>query len=146
MIAFYKAQSDDGGSITNVTLPSEGKNVLMPDVVITDNTVPHVTYRKFFIKNVSGQTLLDVKVYISQQTPSPHDDISIALGTATDTVERAKSYNFAAPTSEKEALLAASALNPNDSVAVWVRRTIRAGARSYANNSYSITVVYTYVI
>jgi len=146
LVAFYKAQSDEGGSITNVTLPSEGKNVLMPDVVITDNTVPHVTYRKFFIKNVSGQTLLNVKVYISQQTPSPYDDISIALGTATDTVERAKSYNFVAPTSEEEALLAASTLEPNDSVAVWVKRTIEAGAKSYANNSYSITVVYTYVI
>ena len=86
-------------------------------------------------------------VYVSQQTESPADEVSIALGssgvngteqTIADEYTAPTGVNFIAGTTRTTGLVLDTPIPPLGWFAVWVADIIKANAESYAFNKYKI--------
>ena len=148
-LKFYKAASDEGGDIDlSQQLPYSGFESLMPSVAVMDlnKAFQQITYRKLFLRNEGDRSLSNLIVYISQQTPCPDDDIWIAPGTKTDTVADAQNYEYVQPLTPEDALFLANTLEPEDYLAIWIKRVVYPYAKTFADNFYELTFEYIYVV
>ena len=113
-----------------------------------------VEYRCIYVKNTNAtDTLFDARVFISQDTPSADDEIDIGLdpagvgdgsttGVATSIADEGTApagVTFSHPTDYDSGLVIGD-LAPNQCIAIWIRRTVNAGAASTPSNSFQITV------
>lgn len=135
-----------GGAISSVEVTP---STLWDDVGSGEASAGDVEYRCIYVKNTSGtDTLLSAKAWIQSNTPSTSTTVDIALGSAavsaTETAVANESTapsgpTFSAPTDKASGLtigdLAAGAYK-----AIWVRRTVTAGAGAYNNDGYTLSV------
>lgn len=135
-----------GGAISSVEVTP---STLWDDVGSDEASAGDVEYRCIYVKNTSGtDTLLSAKAWVPTNTPSTSTTVDIALGSAavsaTETAVANESTapsgpTFSAPTDKASGLtigdLAAGAYK-----AIWVRRTVTAGAGAYNNDGYTLSV------
>lgn len=108
-----------------------------------------VEYRCVYVHNSSGaDTMINATVHLSGNTPLPTTTIDIGVGTAAvnaneqtiaDEDTAPTGVTFSAPSSQGAAL-ALGNIAPGEHKAVWLRRTIAAGAGSSANDTFSLAV------
>lgn len=150
-----------GGLITTTEIVSDTAQNLFDNVSGTES-LNGVTgeYRCFFIKNTNGTglTLENARIWFSSGTTgnvtaSGDDDVDMALstravGTSAEPVTTAYTapnhspdpqISFSKPTSSATALPIGN-IPPGQHKAIWLRRSVNAGAGAYSNNSFSFTV------
>ena len=137
--------------IVSNTLQNLFDNVSGPESVSGDTE-----YRCFYLRNTNGtDTLEDVGIWIDSNTPSASTVIAIGLdpnlfspggavtiATESDAPAGVSFTNSPDPTSEGTAL-AIGDMPAGSEIAVWVRRTVTAGAASAANDPATIRIVGT---
>jgi|Deesub1362B_J571_1020462.scaffolds.fasta_scaffold00499_24 hypothetical protein len=147
-------QGSLGGAITSNEVPSSGTNVIFDDVSAEEAQSGDVEYRCIYVKNTNTtDTLYDARVFIAQDTLSADDEIDIGLdpagvgdgtntGVATsiaDEGEAPTGVTFSHPTDYASGLVIGD-LGPGQCIAIWIRRTVNAGAAAIASNSFQIKV------
>ena len=120
------------------------------DTVIGDEAAAgDIEYRCVYAHNAHGSlTLENAVVWIDANTPSPDTTIAIGLGTAAiNATEQTVANESTAPTSvtfstptNKGAGLAIGNLPAGQHKAIWLRRTITAGAAAVNSDTFSIRV------
>ncbi len=137
-----------GGAISS-SVVSASVNALFDYVTGDESSAGDVEYRCIYVRNSHATlTLYGTKIWIDTNTPSTNTSADIGLGSsAINGSEQTIANENTAPTSvtfSSAANLAAALtigdLAPGQSKAVWIRRTVTAGAAAYANDSMSLTV------
>ena len=131
-----------------------GSQNLFDDVAPAEATSGDVEYRCFYVFNDNdADTLNAVKVWLAGDTPSPGTVAALGLdpagvGDGTTTGVAAVIANeqtapagvvFSAALDEASSL-AIGNLGPNQGRAVWMRRTVSAGAQNYSGDGAVIRV------
>jgi len=141
--------------VDNITItPSFAGNNLFDPISTGEASAGDVEYRCAYIKNESSDILSDFGVFLEHESPSPNDNISIALERpSNDTVGFVQTtanestaptgLAFSSPDSDNPILLEQVDLAPGEIVAVWLQWTIDAGATIVENNATSIGLKYT---
>ena len=142
------AMSTDAGGL----IPTDTLNNLFESVSGPDATTGKTHYKCIYIKNAHATiTFIDPKIFISQLTLSTADEIDIGLDTAappgTNTTLTSNgltdpgSITWVRPTSATHTdVLAPGNMDAGEQVAIWIRRTVQAGAGSYPSNTAELTV------
>jgi len=136
------------GKITSDTMNNLWSNVSGPDA-----TTGSTKYRCFYIKNANGTTALTgCKVWISSPTASPNDEVDISqdttAGPGSNTTASSNgttdpgSASWRRPLSETDSnvITFTGSLGPGQQQAMWVKRTVQAGAAAFASNVYEISI------
>ena len=139
-----------GGASNSVTASSLGgvkssvaASNYFDDVSSAEASAGDTEYRCIYIHNAHATlTLIGAKVFIQTNTPSSDTDIAIGLGssaingteqTVADESTAPTGVSFSAPTTFAGGL-AIGDLAAGAHKAVWVRRTVNAGAAAYADS------------
>lgn len=140
-----------GGEISSTTITSATTANLFDNVSGTESSNGDVEYRCFYIKNNHGSlTWQSVDVWIASNTPSTGTDSSIGLdpagvgdgsstGVATTVADEStepSGVSFSQPGSGSP--LNVGDIPPGEAIAVWVRRTVNAGASAYNDDSVTV--------
>ncbi len=137
-----------GGAISSSSV-SASVNSLFDYVSGDQSAAGDIEYRCIYVRNNHGSlTLYGTKLWISANTPSTSTSVDIGLGSsAVNGVEQTVSSEDASPSgvtfsaAENEAAsLVIGDLAPGAHKAVWVRRTVTAGAAAYNNDTVTFTV------
>lgn len=136
------SNSDSNASLGGAVSFSDISSSLFDDVSGTQATAGDVNYRCFYVKNNhSTLTALSTKIWIQANTPLV--ELAIGLGAAAvNATESAianeatapSSVTFSTPANEAAALVIGD-LVPGAVKAVWVRRTISAGASAVSSTA-----------
>lgn len=136
------------GGIISSTEVSGSLNSFWDVVSGTESSVGDVEFRCLYVKNNHGSlTLYNAYVWISTNTPSTDTTVAIALGAAAINATEAAiadesavppAVSFSAPSSYATGLLIGD-IPAGQYKAVWVRRTVSAGAAAYASDSVTIS-------
>ncbi|MBK9418815.1 MAG: hypothetical protein IPN62_16425 [Flavobacteriales bacterium] len=135
-----------GGIISSVEVTPA---TLWDNISSAEAAAGDTEYRCIYVKNTSGaDTLLAAAAWVSSNTPSTSTTLDIGLGfaaiNATETAVGAEGTapsgpTFSAPASKAAGLvigdMAAGAYK-----ALWLRRTVTAGAAAYNNDGATINV------
>jgi hypothetical protein len=122
---------------------------LFDNVSGDESAAGDVEYRAFYVfNNHASLTLLSPVIWISALTSSSDDEVDLAVGTsAVNGTEQTVSTESTAPTgvsfsrpTSKAAGLALGDIPAQQHRAVWVRRTVNAGAAAFTNNAFTIRV------
>jgi len=136
------SNSDPVASLGGVKSSTAAVNYF-DDVTSAEAGSGDVEYRCIYVHNNHGSlTLLGAKVFIQTQTPSSDTDVAIGLGTsAINGTEQTVANEDAAPSGVSFSAPAsfAAGLSIGDLAAgahkaVWVRRTVNAGATAYSDS------------
>lgn len=142
-----------GGVISSTEIVDNIDNNLFDDVTGDESASGDVEYRCIYIKNTHTTiTLQNAVVYISQETPGD-DIIDIGLdpagvgdgsttGVATTIPDESTAptgVTFSHPTT-KATGLSIGDLAPGQCIAIWIKRTVPAGAAAKAGNSFQLSV------
>jgi hypothetical protein len=137
-----------GGSKSNTTITDGVLNNLWDDVSAAEASAGDVEYRGIFLMNTNTTlTLSNARVWISATTSAPGDEWAITTDTAGinayNSMSSATDENTAPPGAGTwitfGSTISIGNMGPTKSIGVWIRRSVSAGAGSYANNSGSIT-------
>lgn len=127
-------------------------STLWDKVSSSEASVGDIEYRCVYARNTGADTALDAKVFILANTPSLDTTIEIALdgagknGTAeteTDEGTAPTGESFSAPT-DYAGGLALGSLAQNDEYAIWICRTVTAGAVNTPSDTFTLRVGYDY--
>ncbi len=133
-----------GGVISSTAITSASIHNLFDLVVGAESTTGDTEYRCFYLRNGHATlTWYDAKVWIETNTPAAGSAVEIGLGTAAvNGTEQTVANESTAPSgvSFSTAAGSANALTIGDipagqHKAVWVKRTISAGASAYDTDS-----------
>ena len=137
-----------GGAISSTTV-SGSLNAFWDVVSGAESNAGDIEYRCFYVKNTHATlTLYDTYVWISSNTPSIHTAVDIAVGTSAingteqtiaDESTSPTGVSFSSPATYGAGLLLGD-IPAGEWKAVWVRRTITAGAAAYAADTATISV------
>jgi len=137
------------GGVISSGVVSSSLNGLFDYVTGDESAAGDVEYRCIYVRNSHASlTLYGAKIWIDTNTPSTFTTVDIGLGTSAlnGTEQTIANENtapsgvtFSAPAAASSALLIGD-MTPGQSKAVWIRRTITAGAQAYANDSMSLTI------
>lgn len=145
-IKFYKSSDTDstGGDISATEITDDTLNNLFDDVSGDESLSGLVDYRKIFIKNENASADLEsTKLWIESLTSSEDDEIDISTTTnLTGSDPTGDGQSYVRPTSKTHAdVLDLSTISAGgDYSAVWIRRTVSAGASAYTNDSAQLKV------
>lgn len=137
-----------GGAISSTQVTDNTLHNLFDKVTGSEASAGDTEYRAIYVKNTHATlTLESPKVYVSTNTPSTDTTIDISVATESGSpIQSVANENtapsgqsFSAPTSEGTALSLGD-LAPGVSKAIWIRRTVTAGAVAYANDSVVLRV------
>lgn len=138
-----------GGVISSVEVSSQILHNLFDIVTPEEALAGDVEYRCIYLKNTNGGlTFFNAVAWINSITPSLQTSLSLGLGTsgisATETAvgnesTAPTSVTFSAPLAQG-AGIALGDLTAGDTRAVWLRRTINAGALAYNQDGPSISI------
>lgn len=139
-----------GGGISTTEIVDAGVHNLFDIISSSEAAAGDLEYRCFYVKNNHGSlTLQSAKIYVSADSTGADTAINIALagegvnGTA-ETVANENtapsSESFSLPTSEGTALSIGD-IPAGQHQAVWVRRTVTAGASAATGLAATFTVV-----
>lgn len=136
-----------GGAMAATEIVDATVHNLFDLVAAAEAAAGDVEYRCFYFENTHGTlTWEDVEVYIDSNTASADTDVAIGLdpagvgGTATTIANESTApagVSFTQPSSGSP--LAVGDVAPGTAFAVWVRRTVSAGAAAVTNDEVSIT-------
>lgn len=142
------SNSDPSLSIGGVVSSVDVTGSLFDNVTSAEATAGDINYRCFYVKNNHGSlTALTTKIWIQTNTPSSDTDVAVGLGTsAVSGTETAianeatapSSVTFSSPSTEGAGLTIGD-LAPGATKAVWVRRTVNAGAAAFSD-SFTIRI------
>lgn len=143
------AASSLGGTKSSVTITSAVVANLFDNVSGDEAAAGTIEYRAFFVHNGHATlTLQGAKAWLVSNTPSADTTCDIAVGTGTVTGTEQTIVNettapvgvtFSAPAS-KAAGLTVGDLAPGQHKAIWVRRTISAGAGAYNSDNVVVRI------
>lgn len=147
-----------GGVISSVEVDfAPTANNLFDDVSDVEAAAGDTEYRCFYVKNTNAtDTLNTAAIYIQSNTPSADDTVEIGLdpagigdGSATGVATTAANESTApagvtfSAAANSGAALAIGTLDAGEAQAVWVRRTVTAGAGGLASNPFTLRVTGT---
>jgi len=134
-----------GGVKSSVALVDNTLDNLFADSLGTESAAGSTKYRAIYVHNAHASlTMLNARLYITANTPSTDDTISIAIGTAAiNGTEQTIADENTAPTGvtwSTAAIDYASGLALGDipfgqHKAIWFRRVINASAAAYNSDS-----------
>lgn len=143
------------GGVRSATLVGAGLDNLFDDVLASEAVAGDIEYRCIYFRNedanVSG-LLAPVQAWINQQTTASGDDIEIGICTAKGDAATVANENtspvlgtlvggaFSAPLTKAAGIACPAPLMQNEYIAVWIKRTVTAGAASDANDQCSVSV------
>lgn len=140
------ANASLGGAKSSV-VASAAVDGLFDTVSPAEATAGDVEYRCVYLHNANASsTMLATVAWISANTPSASTDLAIGLGTsAVNGTEQTVANENAAPSgvsfsaaASQGAGLAVGALAPGEHRALWLRRTVSAGAAATGNDTWSL--------
>ena len=136
------SNSDPAASLGGVKSSTAASNYF-DDVSSSEAGTGDTEYRCIYVHNNHGTlSLIGAKVFIQTNTPSSDTDVAIGLGssaingteqTVADESTAPTGVSFSAPTTFAGGL-AIGDLAAGAHKAVWVRRTVNAGAAAYADS------------
>lgn len=134
-----------GGAKSSTVVGSD----LFDDVSSSESANGDAEYRCVYVHNDHASlTMESAKVWIQANTPSPDTVIAIGVGTAAingteqtvvDESTAPSGVSFSSPTSEGTALSLGN-IPFSQHKAVWIRRTVTAGASAYNSDSFTLRV------
>lgn len=137
------ANSDPNASLGGAKSSVVAGSNLFDDKSSAEAAVGRVEYRCFYVHNAHASlTYLSPKIWVQTNTPSADTTVDIGLGTsAVNGTEQTVANETTAPTgvtfsapSSFAAGLAMSDIPAGQSMAVWVRLTVNAGAAAVADS------------
>lgn len=144
-----------GGASNAVPLSSLGgvRSSVAASATIFDNvdgeesTAGDVEYRCVYVRNLHGSlTLNNAVAWVQSETPQALTSIAVGLGSSVmDGTEQTVASESAAPTAvtflaaiNKAGGIALGNIPPGQSRAIWLRRTVAAGATVSASDPFTI--------
>ena len=130
-----------GGPKSNTTLSDNVINNLFDDTSAAEAASGDQEYRGLFLMNTSTETLSNVMLSISVNTPAAGDSIYFTtdtIGTTTANTMSTVSNESTAPTAIgtwTTGILSLGTFGPTKSWGVWVMKSTTAAAASQANNT-----------
>lgn len=142
------SNSDPAASLGGAKSSNDAPAGIFDDVSSSEGAAGDTEYRCFYVHNNHGSlTLTGAKIWIQTNTPSADTDIALALGNAavnaTETAVANESTapsgpTFSTPTSFAGGI-AIGDIPAGQHRAVWIRRTVTAGA-AVAADSFKLRV------
>lgn len=137
-----------GGAKSSTQITDNVDNNLFDDVSGAEHTAGRIEYRCFYVHNNHGTlTLTSAVAWIASDTSGADSDLSIAVGTsAVNGTEQTIANETTAPTGvtwsdaavSRATGLALGDIPAGQHRAVWLRRTISAGATPQAADTASV--------
>lgn len=138
-----------GGAMSATQITTATLANLFDNVSGDESAAGDIEYRCFYVQNNHGTlTLQSAVIWISQLTPSAHTEIAIgldpaAVGSSGTTIANESTapagVSFSAPTT-KGAALSIGNMGPGQQKAIWVRRTVNAGAAAVNSDNAIIRI------
>ena len=137
-----------GGAVSSVNIADNTLHNLFDRVTGAESAAGDIEYRCFFVKNNHATlTLQGAKIYIDTNTPSTSTEIQMGVATESGSpVETIANENtapinptFSTAAGEVNALTIGN-LVPGAVKAIWVKRTVTAGALAYSGDNVIIKV------
>lgn len=142
------ANTDPNAGLGGAASTTDANTSIFDNVSSAEAAAGDTEYRCVYVKNNHGtNTLLGAKIWIQANTPSADTTVDIGLGTsAVNAVEQTvpdentspSGVTFSAPINLAGGLVIGD-LPAGATKAVWVRRTVTAGAAA-ANDSFTLRV------
>lgn len=142
------SNTDPAAALGGAKSSTDAASTIFDDVSSAEATAGDIEYRCIYVHNNHGSlTLQGAKVWIQTQTPSADTDVAIGLGSsAVNGTEQTvanegtapTSVTFSAPSSFAGGLTIGD-IPAGQHKAVWVRRTVNAGAAA-ASDSFALRV------
>lgn len=142
------SNTDPAAALGGAKSSTDAAITIFDDVSSAEATAGDIEYRCVYVHNNHGSlTLQGAKVWIQTQTPSADTDVAIGLGSsAVNGTEQTvanegtapTSVTFSAPSSFAGGLTIGD-IPTGQHKAVWVRRTVNAGAAA-ASDSFALRV------
>lgn len=136
------ANTDPLASLGGAASTTDATATIFDDVGSAEASTGESEYRCVYVKNNHGTlTAIGEKIWIQTNTPSADTDIAIGLGTSAvngneqtvaDENTAPAGVTFTAPASFAAGLTIGD-LTPGQTKAVWIRRTVNAGAAPVAD-------------
>jgi hypothetical protein len=137
-----------GGAKSSEEVVDNVDNNLFDDVSGAEHTAGLVEYRCIYVHNAHGSlTLTDAVVWIASDTSGADSDLSIAVGTAAvngteqtiaDENDAPAGVSWSDAAVSRATGLALGSIPAGQHKAVWLRRTISAGATPQAADTCSV--------
>lgn len=142
------SNTDPAAALGGAKSSTDAASTIFDDVSSAEATAGDIEYRCVYVHNNHGSlTLQGAKIWIQTQTPSADTDVAIGLGSsAVNGTEQTvanegtapTSVTFSAPSSFAGGLTIGD-IPAGQHKAVWVRRTVNAGAAA-ASDSFALRV------
>lgn len=130
-----------GGEVSSVNLSGYLGEVFTHVVVPPEGADGVVQYRKVFIKNAHSFTSTQTRIWLD--AVEHPDQISVALGTNTDTIADAttepSSVTWSTPSNYSDGLTIGD-MGPGDASGVWIRQTISGVSESDAYATFRLNI------
>lgn len=137
------SNSDPTLSLGGAKSSNDASTTFFDDVQSAEALAGDIEYRCFYIHNAHATlTMLGTRIWIQTQTPSADTDAAIGLGASAIGGTESSIANentapagvtFSQPSSYGGGLVIGD-IPPGSSKAVWVRRTVNAGAAAASDN------------
>ena len=135
------------GGAKSSTVASSTVDQLFDAVSAAEAAAGTVEYRCIYLHNANGvDTMTNARVWVSSNTPLAGTTLDIGVGTAAvngteqtiaNETTAPTGVSFSAPTTAS-AGLALGTLPPGQHKAIWLRRTVTAGAGSSASDGFTL--------
>lgn len=135
------------GGAKSSTVASSTVDQLFDAVSAAEAAAGTVEYRCIYLHNANGaDTMTNARVWVSSNTPLAGTTLDIGVGTAAvngteqtiaNETTAPTSVTFSAPTTAS-AGLALGTIPPGQHKAIWLRRTVTAGAGSSASDGFTL--------
>lgn len=136
--------TDPAASLGGVKSSTDAGSNLFDNVDSTEAAAGDVEYRCYYVHNAHATlTMLSAKAWIAANTPSGDTVLALGLGTsAVNANEQTVANEGVAPSgvtfvaaADEAGAIALGDIPPGQHRAVWVRRTVTAGASAYADSA-----------
>lgn len=143
------------GGVRSSVLVLPGLDNLFADASAAEAAAGSVKYRCIYFRNedaFGAGLVAPLAAWITQQTTATGDDIAIAICTAKGDAAAVANENtapaggtlvggaFAAPLTKGTGITCPNPLLQNEYLAVWIQRTVTAGAASDSNDQCSVSI------
>jgi len=134
------------GGVKSANAASASIDALFDQTATAEATAGDVEYRCVYLHNAGSVTMFSTVVWISSNTPNANTTLDIGVGTAAvngteQTIANESTapsgVSFSAP-SNQGAGLALGDIPAGQHKAIWLRRTVTAGAGASANDPWSL--------
>ncbi len=142
------ANADPNASLGGAKSSTQWSSAIFDNVGSAEAAAGDTEYRCTYVHNNHGSlTMLSPKVWIQSNTPSADTTVAIGAGTAAvnateqtvaDEQTAPSGVSFSEPANEGAAITLAD-IPPGQHKAVWIRRTVTAGAAA-ANDGFTLRV------